>query len=453
MKQLILLLDGTWDDADVGACDTNIVRLRTILDRSLDGNSAGYPSEDIRGPLTHLRTYQGDDVEHVVFYERGVGTGVLFDAVAGGAFGDGLNGNIRRAYKFISFHYEPGDQIYIFGFSRGAFTARSVAGYIAAAGLLRREACTAELEQQAWEYYRCPPSDRLPGAWSALTPHVWPREALVIEALAVFDTVGALGIPLKAFMQANRAKYGFHDVENNPIVRNSLQALAIDEHRAAFEATVWHQQPFRTFSGRVEQVWFAGAHGDIGGAIVPELTRETLNPHSLDDLSLDWMLKRLNALCPSFPINRELAWKHVDSAWSLARQNEPRQGLWRLLPLSLRAIANVPAVLPKLSFSRVGNYDRHAMPLAEMVHVSVIERLGSDVVIANEGLSYQPANLMRVLDHIYATYGAMPGLPKPRPEIRIVDWNGRDLDPFSPDERARAVDLLLAARTRLRTTT
>ena len=245
MKHLILLLDGTWNDADTGPCDSNIVRLRDIIDRSLDTGLEPRASGSQRQSLTTSRSFQGDDVEHLVFYERGVGTGPLFDMVGGGAFGDGLSDNIRCAYKFLSFHYQPDDLIFIFGFSRGAYTARSLAGYIHDAGLLMRDACTPDLEAQAWAYYRTPAHDRQPGTWSQLTPHVFDRTLLTIECLGVFDTVGALGIPLTFFLSANRQRYGFHDVNLNPIVRINLQALAIDEHRAPFEAAVWRKMPFK----------------------------------------------------------------------------------------------------------------------------------------------------------------------------------------------------------------
>ena len=448
MKQLILLLDGTWNDADIGPCDTNIVRLRDIIDRSLDFSGVLLP-EAAPARLTASRGFGGDNVEHIVLYERGVGTGLLYDAVLGGAFGQGLEDNIRHAYKFLSFYYRAGDEIYIFGFSRGAFTARSLAGYIYAAGLLRRESCTAELETRAWGYYRTPPGDRLPGVWQALEPDVHDRAALGIECVGVFDTVGALGVPLAAFWRANRARYGFHSVELNPIVRNSLQALAIDEHRAPFEAAPWRKTPFRAFSGRVEQVWFAGSHGDIGGSKIEEATRAQRAPRALDDIALDWMLKRLNALCPTFPADRLKAWKPVDGAWSAGVQHEARTGGWTLLLASLRGIANIPPPASLLGWSRVGNVDRHAAPLAEMVHVSAIERLGCEVVVDDDGDIYAPANLLAVLDAILATYGAAPGLAKPRNDIRIVGWDANDLDPFNPVDRELACAVLTAAQARL----
>ena len=152
-KCIILLLDGTWNDADLGGSDTNIVRLRQIIARSLDRKSA--PTPQVASALTTSsdqklvtpRTFQ--NVEHLVFYQRGVGTGPFLDRIKGGWFGDGLAGNIRRAYKFLSFYYQPGDHVVHLWISRGAYTARSLVGYISAAGLLRREKCTPKLESKS----------------------------------------------------------------------------------------------------------------------------------------------------------------------------------------------------------------------------------------------------------------------------------------------------------------
>ncbi|SRR6266700_3186248 len=171
-KRIIILLDGTWNDADVGPFDTNIVRLREIIAHSLDSScktQGDTPAlENSSAKLVSGRTFQGQ-TEHLVFYERGVGTGPFLDRIKGGSFGDGLSGNIRRAYKFLSFFYEAGDKVFIFGFSRGAYTARSLVGYIGAAGLLKRECCTPDFEHKAWGYYRTDPNDRMPGIWAELT--------------------------------------------------------------------------------------------------------------------------------------------------------------------------------------------------------------------------------------------------------------------------------------------
>ena len=109
------------------------------------------PRPSWRGGRRELHGYTKSGKEYIVYYERGVGTGA-FDQFRGGAFGAGLTDNIRHAYKFLSFWYEPGDEIFIYGFSRGAYAGRSLVGYLEAAGLLRGDACDEELESVAWEH-------------------------------------------------------------------------------------------------------------------------------------------------------------------------------------------------------------------------------------------------------------------------------------------------------------
>jgi uncharacterized protein (DUF2235 family) len=231
-KRIILLLDGTWNDSEYGQSDTNIVRLRELIAKSLSN-----------APQPH---------NTIVFYERGVGTGGFGDIYLGGAFGSGLERNIRRAYRFLCDKYEPGDQIFLLGFSRGAYTARSLAGFINAAGLLKSADCTPILESKAWYYYRTNPKDRFRSVAAELRNHV--HSDALIECLAVFDTVGARGIPIPWFWRENRDLFEFHDVELSPISNTNFQALAIDEHRQTFQAAVWRRPKFGTGTNVTEQV-------------------------------------------------------------------------------------------------------------------------------------------------------------------------------------------------------
>src|SRR5262245_43563170 len=142
LKRIVLCLDGTWN-TDEAQYITNIVRIRDFIDpKYLDGNEV---------------------CAQRVFYDTGVGTGFTRrDKFIGGGTGAGLEEKVREAYRFLSQYYKPGVEIYIFGFSRGAFTARSLAGYIGGAGLLRPEHCTRQNEQRAWTLYRTPPGERFP---------------------------------------------------------------------------------------------------------------------------------------------------------------------------------------------------------------------------------------------------------------------------------------------------
>jgi len=450
-KRIILLLDGTWNDADVGSQDTNIVRLGWIIAKSLEPSSRFV---DRSKPATAMArgetivaggTYPGSPFEHIVLYERGVGTGP-FETVRGGAFGGGLDGNIRRAYKFLSYHYRPGDQVFIFGFSRGAYTARSLAGFIGAAGLLRQDRCTAELERTAWEYYRTPPNERLPGVWVELGYHVHDRKEFRIDCVGVFDTVGALGVPLGVFWRLNRRRYQFHNVELSSIASLNLHALAVDEHRHPFQAAVWRKHRYKTLASVTEQVWFPGAHADVGGSYVDE-TRRSDAVKALDDLALDWMLKRVKHFYSDFPFEPARAWKLVDDAWARAQAHQARGHIYRLWPAARRAIANRAAQRRLWRYERAVCHDCHADPIGEMVHISVLQRLGSRARLDRLKRRYRPWNLLAVLQDIEDTY-KLPPAQRAHPDILIVDWSG---EPIAPDGRgrARALEIIGEAKRRL----
>ena len=287
-RRLILLLDGTWNDVATSNRDTNIVRLRDLLADAF--TPSFYVRKDLTEVLAHdtplseieVRTFE--DIEYLFFYERGVGTGPGIDRLTGGALGWGLERNIRRAFKFLSRNFVEGSEIFIFGFSRGAYTARSLVGYLSSAGLLKAQYCDVTREHLAWNLYRTMPNDRLPATRLALEPYVFPADSLRIACLGVFDTVGALGIPSTMFMRLNRERHEFHDVELSPIVRLNLHALAIDEHRQPFAASVWRQSRFRVSNSVTEQTWFPGVHADIGGGY---LTRESraIYPRAFDEIS------------------------------------------------------------------------------------------------------------------------------------------------------------------------
>ncbi len=258
MKRLIVCFDGTWNTADNQGNPTNVVRLARMI-----------PPTDPKG------------IHQLVFYDAGVGTGNWFDRVLGGAFGNGLEKHIKNAYLFLAQNHEPDDEIYLFGFSRGAFTARSLAGFIGACrGLLRRDALS-KLEL-AWRFYRQKPEDRSDQQFDLEIRQSVAADTM-ITCLGIWDTVGSLGIPGGPMEGFNRLRYAFHDLTLSQRVRNAFQALAIDEHRRPFDATLW-QRPKETNKGQVvEQVWFPGVHANIGGGY-PDT--------EISDLPLRWMIAR-----------------------------------------------------------------------------------------------------------------------------------------------------------------
>jgi hypothetical protein len=448
-----MLLDGTWNDSAFGPSDTNIVRLRRIISDYC--NAADTPSpfhvNPLLAPSDMVTKPVSDSRSNIVFYERGVGTGTWLNRLVGGALGTGMDWNIRRAYKFLSFHYLPGDQIFIFGFSRGSYTARSLVGYIASAGLLRRDRCDEETERVAWDYYRTRPNDRLPGVWAGLKRHMHDRDLLRIDCVGVFDTVGALGIPLGIFGRANREQYEFHDVELSSITRVNLQAIAIDEQRWPFQATIWRKPPFKKINTVTEQVWFSGAHADVGGGNVKEAGREK-KPY-LDDVTLDWMLRRLKFHFKDFPVaafpiaNTAAADPdplHYDG-WVSVLPTNSRAGVYRLYKTSLRSIANLKIDRTKLGFyqTTVG-YDRHATPINEMIHISALQKIGKTI---KKKRRYLPKNLAAIIPRLAATY-ATPAADVGSP-IYVVNWDGAILDPQVEGDKSLVNALLARANQEL----
>lgn len=258
-KRLVVCCDGTWNTPDQmndgQPCPTNVTRLALAIAAS-----------------------GSDEVEQRMFYHRGVGTR-RWERIRGGAFGMGLSRNVQEAYRFVVDHYEPGDELYFFGFSRGAYTARSTVGLIRNAGVLRRE--HAGRIGEAYALYRSRADVTKPtGTEAKLFRRSYSHET-GIRFLGVWDTVGALGIPMSGMGWLNR-RWQFHDTELSTTVEAAFQALAIDETRKPFKPAVWSQQP-GAGAQRLEQVWFSGCHCDIGGGY----------PDSgLSDLALLWMADR-----------------------------------------------------------------------------------------------------------------------------------------------------------------
>ncbi|NIH80082.1 DUF2235 domain-containing protein [Amycolatopsis viridis] len=259
-KRLVICCDGTWNTPDQPA-PTNVSRL-----------ALGVAPVDAAGR------------EQRVYYHPGVGTRPG-ERLWGGAFGFGLSRAVRDAYRFLVRTYRPGDELFLVGFSRGAYTARSLAGLLRNCGILRRE--HEDRIGEAYTLYRARGSATHPRSAAAeLFRRSYSRETR-IRFLGVWDTVGALGIPLSGLRLVNlvNRRWQFHDTELSSSVDAAFQALAIDERRPPFRPALWHPRPGA--SGRlVEQVWFSGVHSDVGGGY-PD--------RALADISLQWMVERARA--------------------------------------------------------------------------------------------------------------------------------------------------------------
>lgn len=273
-KKLIVFCDGTWNTADEkdqqgNPCPTNVSKL--------------------------FRATEAEDFNanpQIVHYVQGVGTH-KDDKIWGGAFGMGISQNILDGFQFICSNYEPGDEIFLFGFSRGAYTARSLAGLIYNMGILKREhfqqmqAAYNGYVNRAEEWHPTrtvsPNSKRGSQAQQFRADYTWGNEK--IHFLGVWDTVGALGVPyglLLGFIANLIFKCRFHDTELTPIITNAYHAVSKAEKRWPFRPTLFNL-PKNYDSQRFGEQWFDGVHSDVGGGYADA---------RLSDLALAWMAEK-----------------------------------------------------------------------------------------------------------------------------------------------------------------
>lgn len=252
-RKLVVLFDGTWNTTKDR---TNVIRLTELI-----------------------ATGDGDGGEQLPpYYEKGVGTHAL-DRVIGGTFGYGLSDNIRDGYRWLAGNFRPGDDLFLFGFSRGAYTARSLAGLIRKCGIL--SSADKSLVQQAYDLYR--DKDIHPDSPEATAFRASFARETRIKFIGVWDTVGSLGLPATG-VPFGRDFYEWHDTELSKIVDYAYHALAIDEHRKDFAPTVWTARKPENID--VEQRWFVGAHSNVGGGYPDD---------PLPRLALAWLQNKARA--------------------------------------------------------------------------------------------------------------------------------------------------------------
>ena len=239
------------------------------------------------------------DIAQLKLYDEGVGTGYSWkERLVGGATGRGIDRNIKDIYEFFLLNYEKGDEIYLFGFSRGAYTARSVSGFIRNCGILKKE--NIHLVEKAYNLYRdrndytLPDSDLMKSFRAAYCV----EDITPIHFIGVWDTVGALGIPLPWYKIGNINRYKFHDVKLSSYVRHAYHALGVDEKRTLFTPTLWEQsktvEEKENHPQKLEQRWFAGVHSNVGGGY--------MDCH-LSNLCLQWIIDKAEGagLCYTAP--------------------------------------------------------------------------------------------------------------------------------------------------------
>jgi uncharacterized protein (DUF2235 family) len=269
-KRLIVCCDGTWNRADHvdhgKPAATNVCKLRNAIDEPGSG-----------------------EIPQHVHYEEGVGTRP-WEHLLGGGMGVGLSRNLQECYTFLVDRYEPGDELFFFGFSRGAFTARSLAGLVRNSGILLRE--NRGMVKDAYKLYRSRKPGNAPwekGAEEFRRTYSHPDAQITF--IGVWDTVGALGIPIDGFRPPGLSKlWTFHDTTLSGAVLNAYHAISIDERRGPFEPTLWVKKVLDDGTvveppaeQTVQQVWFAGVHADVGGGY---------GDSSLSEIPLCWMAAR-----------------------------------------------------------------------------------------------------------------------------------------------------------------
>lgn len=316
MANIVICCDGTWntpDQLDKGVpAPTNVVRLHNAV-----------AATDVKG------------IPQEKYYHPGVGTsGKWWDKAIGGGTGAGLDDNIKSAYQKLCYNYKADSDIYLFGFSRGAYTVRSLCGFITSCGLLK----IADLEPaEVWKRidqllkrgYRRKLEDR--ADWDDLgwKFHNKTSASIPIRFLGVWDTVGALGIPddmALLNLLDDRNRYTFHDTTLHNSVKTARHAVAMDERRATFQPTLWTEVPT---DQDMKQLWFPGVHSDVGGGY---------HENGLADGALQWMIEEASSCGLQFnnAINQIKPDYHD-------MMHDSCDGVFSLLPTQPRSIANLVA--------------------------------------------------------------------------------------------------------------
>lgn len=352
MKNIVLCADGTWNTPHFDSptiTDTNVRKLYCAL------------------------TNQADQLK---YYDSGVGTdGTPLDHLSGGAMGEGLFQKIQDCYQFLSDVFDPGDSIYLFGFSRGAYTARSIAGMIARFGVPTINLDNVTVKR-IFAAYREPDPAKKAAAKTALTAAYGMLDASV-KMVGVWDTVGSLGIPGIFFNAFNQGRYGFLDTALHPSIEHAYHAVSIDERRAQFKPTLWTHPDgsYRPNDGQVEQVWFPGVHCDVGGSYLEA---------QLSDITLGWMMHKAKENGLKFAAADEARYLDAPIEDALG----PHHDEWKIVPWGIP--------------------EHRSVPPAAMMANSVQMRLDGDA-------EYRPTNL-NLQNGKLVGYPIAPVLPYQKPE-------------------------------------
>jgi uncharacterized protein (DUF2235 family) len=381
-RKLIVCCDGTWNRRDApGGAPTNVAKMARAL-----------------------RPSDGSGVSQLIYYHPGVGTGNRVDHFLGGAFGIGLSGNVQSEYAFLADNFQYGDQIFLFGFSRGAYTVRSLAGLIGLVGLMEkadmdyfpqvykiymsrkyREALVFEQDLAAAKdaLRALFPKGEANGQNDKLLEAVDHSRRTEIHSIGVWDTVGSLGVPYGPLSRIAAFRYNFHDTDLSEAVNYAYQALAIDERRGAFPPTLWTRPEGRGADPEahkqvLEQVWFAGCHSNIGGGY---------EDCSLSDISFLWMVAKAAAAARDDggrPLAFDEDYLRKKIGRGMGALVDSARGTWRVLPKNVRAVMAKPPARKET---------------CELIHSSVVQRFKGPKAGRFKPFPYRPKNASALLDN------------------------------------------------------
>jgi uncharacterized protein (DUF2235 family) len=400
-RKLVVCCDGTWNTPRT---DTNIFRTYHFLRERL--GSPPQVTQNNGATTCGGRAADGSDV--LLFYDQGVGTDWFARLIGGGA-GVGLSDNVRDAYHFLGQNFVPGSEIYVFGFSRGAYTARSLCGFVKAAGLLDRPSVKDVWRAYMDLYATAPGNAARPTGWSPERIRAWfvgkagdavgrlggedvaklPRHAGVkIKFIGVYDTVGALGVPLPGATKVNEPIVGFHDTGLGDMVEHAVQTLAVDERRGPFLPTLWTQAgDAALLAGQsVLQVWFPGVHSDIGGGY---------HDKGIGDITWDFMMRQ--AASRGLVIDPAQKTPTTVNLTPLPVQHESFDKTWQELSTKLKLI---PEGVRSIGPTVIGPHGESLKAAGEVrLHPALVGRFGKTITILDEGKNvrqeaeYKPGNV------------------------------------------------------------
>lgn len=307
-KKIVLCADGTWNTphgVDVAVNDTNVRKLYCSI---------------------------ADVPEQSRYYDSGVGTdGTPIDHLIGGAMGEGLFGKIQDNYQYLAYAWDPGDDVYLFGFSRGAYTARSLGGMIARFGVPTKNFDNM-MVKKIFDAYRVVDATQKAALKADLTEQYGMTD-VSIRMVGVWDTVGSLGIPGLLFSIFDQKRYGFLDTALHPCVQKAYHAVCIDERRAQFMPALWTNADgsARANDNQVQQVWFPGAHCDAGGSYTES---------QLSGITLSWMMKKAMACGLTFS---DAGMKQFLNP-APGDVSGPGHDEWKLIPWGIPTHRTVPGI-------------------------------------------------------------------------------------------------------------